>query len=153
VYGQGNFIFNYIGSELEETGILLKTVIKNGNLDVAYIPIKKAEKSVRLASGQEAENILSGFRKRSEEILEPGFIDQNFNKHAAEYFDFYLRSLSGWSRKLNFFDRRFLKGRLIGKFFSQSKLLRVRNHVECEAHRESLLAAIKAHTKESGARE
>lgn len=142
VYGQGNFIFDDCDSEFWQTSLLISADIKDG-LEIEYIPIVKKGKVVRLAEGKEAEEIIAGFFKRSEEILEEGFIGKQYEKLALENSESYLRTFSGFGRWLSRFDRLLLKGRLVKHKYDKNRLLRMRNTIECEAHRELILEGLK----------
>lgn len=142
IYGQGNFIFNYRDNEFWNTSLLIKINISN-KFSVDYIPIVRTDVGVTLATGQDAEDILNGFTKRSKEIMREGFIERRYQIFAEENIQSYLRTLSGYGKWLSRIDRRIFKGSLIKRMYNQKRLLAIQNYVECEAHRELMLQGIK----------
>jgi poly-gamma-glutamate synthesis protein (capsule biosynthesis protein) len=141
VYGQGNFIFDYLSNEYWDSSLLLKIKIED-DFEIEYIPIVKSNNVMRIANKEEADSILLDFNNRSHEIIRNGFVEENYAKFAKKYRDSYLRSLAGFGRFLSALDHRILKGFLIKRKYSKKRLLQIQNFVECEAHRELLLTSI-----------
>ena len=141
VYGQGNFLFDRSDSEFWKTSLLIKVSI-NGGIHVDYIPIVKAGNGVRLTVGQVAEDTLAAFHQRSDEILQDGFVKQQYQKFAQENTQSYLRSFSGFGKWLSRIDRRLLNGMLLKRKYNKKQLLAIQNFIECEAHRELVLAGL-----------
>lgn len=142
VYGQGNFIFNKYDNDFWDNGLLIKVSV-NVKVGIEFIPIVKEGSGIRLAKGEIAENILDKFHKRSNEILKDGFIENKYKEFAQENLESYLRKFSAFGRWLSRIDRRLLNGMLIQKKYSKKQLLAIENAIECEAHRELLLAGLK----------
>jgi len=138
VYGQGNFIFDNSDNKYWQTGLLVKVEINSGMV-INYIPITKNSNVIRLAEDKVAEKILEDFHKRSNEILQDGFIEMEYTKFAKDNMDSYLRILSGQGKWLSRIDRYLLKGRLLKHKYNEKQLLAIRNIIECEAHRELIL--------------
>ena len=141
VYGQGNFLFDQQQNHpLSQTGLLVSCEISQGGKTVGYIPIIKKDNTVRLAENKQREEILSLFMQRSERILEEEFIQDNYCKFADSRIQYYLSVLNGdgfLARAIN---------KLFGyrnKRYSKKRLLQIRNYIECEAHREIILAGLK----------
>lgn len=145
VYGQGNFLFDHSNSEYWQTSLLIKVAIKDG-LHIEYIPIVKRENAVCLAEGGEAKDILSALHKRSDEILQKGFIEKQYEKFAKKNTESYLKSFSGFGKWLSRIDRYLLKGSLLKHKYNKKKLLTIQNYIECEAHRELVLTGLKGET-------
>lgn len=143
VYGQGNFIFDYSDSEYWQTSLLINIEINN-ELSLEYIPIVKKKNVVRLAKSDKAKEILDLFYRRSEEILQSEFIEKQYEKFAEESIDSYLRGLSGLGKWTSRLDRHLLRGYLMKHKYNQKQLLAMKNHIECEAHRELMLTGLKA---------
>ncbi|WP_214079744.1 CapA family protein [Mesotoga sp.] len=141
VYGQGNFIFDHSESEFWKTSLLVEVNLSN-SVKTAYIPIVKAEEKVRVAEAKKAEEILTAFNKRSQEILSPGFVEEKYSECASRSIDTYLRKLAGYGRWLSALDRKILGGLLLRRKYSKRKLLAIQNYIECEAHRELLHSGI-----------
>lgn len=150
VYGQGNFLFDYSDNECWMTGVLVEL---DDGLNVSYIPIEKKKNKVRLAKGKRAERILDGFNTRSEEIKTEGFVRAKYTEFAEEKYYGYLQAMSGISkfgimfRAINKITRGNHLKRFLDKRYSAKNLLTLQNIIECEAHRELLLEALKQKNK------
>lgn len=146
VYGQGNFLFDGEDNEYWNTGLLI-SISEDGA--VGYIPLMKTGSGVRLADSNEAEKILSEFRKRSDDIRREGFIRQQYMKFASESIDDYYLYLTGKRDNLAFRIANKLSGHRLEKRLAQRYGRKVRtglrNYVECEAHRELLIKGLEQH--------
>lgn len=149
VYGQGNFIFDNSDSEYWQTSILIRVEIKD-ELSIEFIPIVKKENGVRLAVEKVREQILLEFYKRSDEILKEEFIKEKYREFSEKNIENYLRNFSGFGKWVSRFDRYLLKGSLLNKKYNKKNLLAIQNYVECEAHRELLLAGLKGENNSEG---
>ena len=96
----------------------------------------------------EATEIIDGFKKRSEEIKQEGFIEKKYQEFADSMIDHYLWAFSGIKR--NFFYKVFdkLSGHRLTRWVLKRKYdgkrkLALRNYIECEAHRELVLSGLK----------
>jgi hypothetical protein len=146
VYGQGNFLFDHSESEFWQTSLLLNVTLTDESMTVEYIPIVKQGYGVRLANKQQSEEILHGFNERSKQILDEGFIQQEYDRYAAQMFNKYLTAFHGnnlFFRVLNKLSRH----TLVSKLYTDKSLTVIRNFVECEAHRELVLAGLKSYQK------
>lgn len=153
VYGQGNFLFDHSESEYWQTGLLINLEIEkhvfeektNVEREISYIPIRKKNEFVRLATNIDGRKILSDFFSRSREILVPGVIEQKYQEFADSVIEDYLSAFSGINKK-NFMYRllnkmsgyQFYKWHMRQKYKRRDSLV-LRNFIECEAHRELLL--------------
>ncbi|MCX7883743.1 MAG: CapA family protein [Caloramator sp.] len=124
IYGQGNFIFDDCKGEYWQTSQILKIEIED-KIIIEYIPIVKKGSVIRLAEREKSEEILSAFYKRSEEILQEGFIKEQYIKFAEVNIENYLRILSGFGKWLNRVDKYFLKGNLLKRKYNKKKLLAI----------------------------
>lgn len=143
VYGQGNFLFDRVDNEFWRTSLLLKVTIDDHSFDVEYVPIMKCGAGVQIAKDETGEDILSGFKRRSNEIMENGLIEKKYSELAKTNIESYLRFLSGFNRWVSVLDRKIFKGRLVRRKYTLRKVLGVRNFIECETHRELLLSGLK----------
>jgi hypothetical protein len=141
IYGQGNFLFDDSDSEFWQTSLLVN-LRASGRLEAEYIPIAKHGNGVRLAEGQEAEDIMLAFRQRSNEIAKEGFVENRYAEFAKESMQSYLRNLSGFGRFMSWIDRRLMSGALVKAKYKSNQLMTVQNYIECEAHRELILAGL-----------
>ncbi len=145
VYGQGNFLFDRSELECWQTSLLIS--ITDG-FEIKYIPLVKAGCGVRLANAERAKEIMSAFAERGEQIKEDGFIKKRYAKFASEELNKYLFSFSGIKRTFLFKVINKLSGHryerwLLKRKYGIGRKAEIRNFVECEAHRELLIAALK----------
>jgi poly-gamma-glutamate synthesis protein (capsule biosynthesis protein) len=142
IYGQGNFIFNMRDDDFWNTGLLVKVNIKD-KFDIEYIPILRTGKGTSLATGEAAEKVLSEFEQRSQEILKEGFVEQRYKDFSLNNIDNYLRKFLGFGKWYSRIERRIFKGYLLSRKSNKEYLLAIQNFIECEAHRELVLAGLK----------
>jgi poly-gamma-glutamate capsule biosynthesis protein CapA/YwtB (metallophosphatase superfamily) len=142
VYGQGNFLFDHSESEFWQTSLLLNVILKDGSMSVEYIPIVKQGNGVRLANKQRSEEILHGFNERSKQILNDSFIQQEYDRFAAQMLNGYLTAFLGNNLLLRVLNK-LSRNKLADKLHSKESLVRIRNYIECEAHRELVLTGLK----------
>jgi poly-gamma-glutamate capsule biosynthesis protein CapA/YwtB (metallophosphatase superfamily) len=142
IYGQGNFLFNKYDNEFWNNSLLISLTIAD-IIDIEYIPIVTTDKGIRLAKDEEAKEILESFHNRSLEILQEEFIEQKYEEFARNSIQSYLRAFSGVGKWISRLDRKLLNGMVIKTIYNKKKLLAIQNYIECEAHRELLLAGLK----------
>ena len=144
LYGQGNFLFDRQDNEFWATGLLVEVDFDDG-VCVRYHPIVKDGASVRLANATEAQEIMKGFQKRSEQIKVPGFVEKEYKRYARSCLNGYLLGVMPGARSLPFrVLNRLCGGNLAEKLYGRQALLALQNYVECEAHNELLTEGIKA---------
>ena len=148
VYGQGNFIFDDDDNEFYKTGLIIGL---DEQANVNFYPIMKYGCCVRLAVDKEKQEILNAFEKRSLEIKQPGFIEQQYRQFAEKMLISYARGLKDMKRPFMY--------RMINKVchgaldqmraerYLHARCLQVMNMVDCEAHRELLLHGLKEWAK------
>ena len=85
VFGQGNFIFDRYENDYWQTSLLIKVSV-DGGFNVEYIPVRKVGNVIRLADEKDANEIMDAFQRRSSEILQEGFIEQQYRKLAFEHY-------------------------------------------------------------------
>lgn len=149
VYGQGNFLFDDTDNEFWKTGLLIELVIEKSNTSVLYHPLIKKENTVRLADKYAGEKIINDFKNRSLEITDMEFVRQKYNIFAEEKITEYLKCFSGRNGTnwlLRFINKlsgyKFTK-KYMDLIYREKERLALENFIECEAHRELLLAGIK----------
>lgn len=144
VYGQGNFLFDSQDNEFWQTSLLVSI---NDSFEIEYIPLKKAGKTVRAAKGTDKEEILSSFRERSAEILNPEAITEHYKEVAALYIEGYLKLCFGDKcfvfQVFNKLARMIFGKSIIDMHYNGSKILAIRNIIECEAHNELFIRGLK----------
>lgn len=142
VYGQGNFLFDHSESEFWQSSLLLNVILKAGTMSVEYIPIVKHGSSVRLADKLNSEKILQDFCKRSRQILDEGFVQETYNIFAGQMLNDYLAAFHGNNMVFRVLNK--LCGhKLANKIYPKKSLTVMENFIECEAHRELVLAGLK----------
>lgn len=144
VYGQGNFLFDHGDDEFWGTGLLLRLGVSKGRFSVEYVPLRKDGAGVRAAEGAAAEAIMAGFRERSGQIAQPGFVEEEYARFAHGYLPSYVRAFVPGVRGLVFraLDK-LCRRRLPKALVARADRLAMRNYLECEAHRELFLAGLK----------
>ena len=141
VYGQGNFLFDHSKSEFWQTSLLIQI---GDEFEISYIPLEKKGNVVRLA---EDSNILEQFHHRSSEICKDGFVSQKYAEFAESMLISYLWRIYGRKsivyRALNKISGQRLNRYYITRKLGKTRLLGVRNVIECEAHQELFLCSLK----------
>ncbi len=145
VYGQGNFLFDFLDHECWQTGL---AVVVNNDFEISYLPIMKNGEKAKLADGADAEKILGDFYKRSKDITDPDFVCEEYGRFAQTLRESFLLLAS--STKRSFFKRalnkltghKYIKWYLNRKY-KKDDLLALINITECESTREVFLRSIK----------
>lgn len=151
VYGQGNFLFDRAANDCWNTGLLIQLdfEVSNSNPNITYIPLKKYGEVIREAEDNDANRIIGDFITRSKEILDSLFLLQEYRKFSKVLeWDYYV-AFSGKKAKNIIFriinklsGYKFVKY-YIGKNYSRQEKIVLQNFIECEAHREIMLEALK----------
>ncbi|MBP5429422.1 MAG: CapA family protein [Elusimicrobiaceae bacterium] len=151
LYGQGNFLFDNSSSEYWLTNLLVELSIDEPTkqFSIRYIPCVKYENGTRLATGEQAQQILVSFNERSAQIQQNGFVFKNYQQFTSTKLNSCLQRCAG---KLgnNFLVRiinRLTKYRLFQWVYSQQDLAQMQNLAECESFREVFLQALKGKMK------
>lgn len=149
VYGQGNFLFDDSESEFWQTSLLVRI---GDDFSISYVPLKKHANTVRLSAAGDGETILSDFFQRSREIMDAGIIEQKYLELSRQYLGGYLCAASGKKPGIivrivdKLSGHHFLNWRMRRRY-SASKLLPILNFMECEAHRELQIFAMRDHLR------
>lgn len=143
VYGQGNFLFDHSKSEYWTTSLLIQV---SDNFEISYVPLVKCDNTVRLAMESDADKILDAFARRSEEIKVPKFVDKHYSEYAYKLRNMYFQKISG--KFGNSFLGKAINRVTCNKFYQllygNKDLLKIENILECEAHRELFIDALKS---------
>ncbi len=142
LYGQGNFIFNKKHDEYWKSSLLVEVNI-NDRFSVKYLPLVQTEKGTRIADKEEAEEIISGLKVRSERTQEEGFVDQEFSSFSSSILTSYLYAFAGWNPYISAIDKKLFNGFFIKRHYSKKQLATIWNFVATDAHREVVLDGIK----------
>lgn len=145
VYGQGNFIFDAEEIECWQTSLLIELSFTKDATSIKYYPIRKNGPFVNLAQGSEGDSIIEAFESRSKEIVDDSrLVEENFIDYSRENLYWTLRSFIPGGNSIFFKVVNRITGRkLASKILGERKLLNILNKVECEAHREVLIAGLK----------
>lgn len=146
IYGQGNFIFNsefYINhKEFVKDSLLIRVEATKDSFIVSEVPIRSTEMGTRQATESEADETLTAYKQRSENIKDAHFVAQAYKDFADTHIKRYLREFIGRSciiRAMNALFGRKLMQLILGK----TSYLAIQNYLECEAHHELFLRGIK----------
>lgn len=145
VYGQGNFLFDRRDDEFWSSGLLVRATIGD-SLEVEFLPIIKKGNGVRIPEPPVAEEILSDFFHRSEQITHPGFVEEEFERYCLENGQYYLATLAGLGTTIRRADK-VLNRPLTRLIYTRRKMGIIRNHFECETHRELILKYLQILTR------
>jgi len=132
VYGQGNFIFDHADNEFTSNSLMIQAQLFNGSYYIDYIPIMKRGNKVELADIDEADEVLVAFNKRSEQILQKDFIENEYQIFAKSRETTYLNALCGNHITLKILNKIF-RNKLSKKLYSKAALTKILNYIECEA--------------------
>ncbi len=146
VYGQGNFLYavnNKSGCWNE--GLLIGVEVDKQDLKIEFYPIVRTEKGVRLARGEEKENVLADFAARSEEIKDEKIVKRKYDALADEMLIGYESAMLGnIGKSFPFCVMNKISGyRVINKIFSGKSIVALYNALTCEAHYDLLVTGIK----------
>lgn len=146
VYGQGNFLFDNSNSEFWMTSILVQVDLSD--FSIMYIPIKKQENSVCLATGEEALQIISSMRDRSKQIQQNGFVENTYTEFAKTMMAGYMMRDRPASKNVFFRIIDKVMGHRISASIVRKRLRRYAllyiNQYDCEAHRELILRGLES---------
>ena len=132
VYGMGNFLFDYVRCEWWENSILVSVDVSNG-FKVDYIPIEQVDNSfIRLSSDRE---ILDGFFRRSKEVLDDKFLQEEFHKLAMDM-------------QKNYYYGNIFKHFMAISAVSGPYRKPIENCIRCEVHREMILESLREDEQE-----
>lgn len=142
VYGQGNFIFAGNGKPAcWHEGLLLSLEIGEGSSPaVEWIPVVQGtdgSPGTRRMAGSQRKAFEEGFRKRSQEVMDPLAVEARWNDYCQQQKDLYLRRLGSPHRLFRLVDK--FTGLI--RYLEQRPRIRLDhlNLVRCESHREVLI--------------
>lgn len=129
VYGQGNFIFDRGDDDFRNSGLLISCEPQTRKIE--FHPVVKRGNTVRLADKAAKAEILDAFYKRSDEILQEGFVRAQYAKFAENMFMLYLTNSFGiLGRALRKLRLHFL----LKLLYRKKDYLWMINALRCEAH-------------------
>ena len=146
VYGQGNFLFGRSEINSWNEGLVIEL---NPDFSISYIPITvdKEGKCVDVADIEETERILNTINQRSEEIKSNRFVEEQYAIFAKSMVDYYLKAFSGKEsilfKVLNKISGNRIRQFKLNKMYTKHTRTVIRNYIECEAHHELVIEALK----------
>ena len=147
LYGQGDFLFaRPTRNELRYSGLLLEADVTERGVTVSYRVRVKPVDTIRLAAPEEEETILRAFEERSAELQEKGALEKRFREYVDSRRPQNMDTLSGRNlldRAYNKLTRHRAREKAFRADYGPGELLRLVNFLECETHRETLLAFLK----------
>lgn len=146
VYGQGNFIFDGSDNNFWKYSLIIQITFCQESPIINYLPIGKYNHVVRLLDRTKKDHILQEFRMRSEQIKDENFIHNEYNKFSNSMLSNYLITFIGDSIFVRLLCKIF-GNKILKAIYTEKILLRIQNYIECEAHRELLINAIKTEIK------
>jgi hypothetical protein len=143
LYGQGNFMFDYMCPRDTWWVGLLAVLDFDGTaptqMSYQVVESSSAIPGVRLAVPRMASAVLDSMRLRSHALCGDGEFDAIWNRHCADQALWYLNWLDCIPTLLRKVDRRL---NLSPKLRSPGRLVSQHNVIACESHREMLLTAL-----------
>lgn len=144
VYGIGDFYSSRSATVSENTGLLIKTNFgTDGQNDYSYMTVSYNDKSKTITKAENQDNIIHEFIKRSCQILQNGFINESYREFAKSMESYYLNILFGSNKLIKNIDQRIIGGKMGKWWYNYKKRVAIQNVIECEAHRELILVALK----------
>lgn len=139
LYGQGNYIFTNDYNEFWKDGLLVSVNVDINSFDVEYIPIVNDGNNINICKAEEKKAILNGLYKRSNNIKKIGFIEKEYSNFSKKQIYDYLNQCNG-----NTFLKKILR-KIFGirRMYTSQDLLNIQNILQCDAHRELFLEALK----------
>lgn len=139
IYGIGNFIFDESDNEFEKNALLLKINFTKNSYDIKYIPIEKNNSLIKLSSDA---SILTSFENRSKKIIDDNFILSEYKRFSKSLLNNYFSVFFSKNIITKFINKFIIKNYYVKKF-KKEELVKILNVIECEAHREVLITALK----------
>lgn len=139
IFGQGNFIFDNSINELGKKSLVIQIDFTKKGYEIKYIPIKKEEELIKLDDSNKS---VEDFVSRSKEIVNDKNIYKRVSNFSIGLLNNYMAILSNKSLVKKVINRWFIKD-YYAKLYSKNELIKILNIIECDAHREMLIAAIK----------
>lgn len=135
LYGQGNSIFGYREKNNSWNQGLIAKIEISDTVKITYIPITASITGEHLINDVQANEILELFNKKSENVLNPVFLNQSWIEFCNKKKDEYFPMIFSWNRVFNKLNR-LSKGKIIELFTSNKNRRNAMNIIRCNAHRE-----------------
>lgn len=143
LYGQGNFHFTKYHNEYWDNSLLVELELeKNTKPKISFLPLIVNGTCVSIASKNQANDILSAFNQRSDEILNDDFVKNKFVEYCKSHGAAYAKVIRG---ETSIIKRLLLKinKKSFDYHYRKKRIYSLLNYIECEAHREIVINEIK----------
>ena len=139
IYGQGNFIFDYVENDYWNTSLLISI---DDEFNISYIPIVNNNGYIELANEEKKIEILDEYKKRTLNIKKDKFVQNEFDNLAHELSNSYLKKIHGslniFIKVLNKLSRGYLLKKILKNSYKLNDCLILSNYINCESHHELL---------------
>lgn len=137
VYGQGNFLLDNIPIPCWKTSLLIEVeATKNGLKEIRYFPLRRSPYGTGIA--EDENDLLECFRKRSEEIRDPIFLESQYIQFCKTKEGHYFANLMGMSRFMQRVLRRLGLLNLASMKYGKKRRNVLYDYIMCDAHREAI---------------
>jgi len=147
IYGQGNLLFDTQGARpCEMEGFLVSLQIDHAGTSIKFVPYRQstAHPGPEPMNPEERSAFLKQFEERSQWILQPGFVEKEWEKFCIESPYNYLSLLNGYPKRIRELDRKFKFLRLFSK---RERTLMLLHLFRCESHHEAIMGALRSSLK------
>ena len=133
IYGQGDFIFNRKNfNGIRNNSLLINVSFSSNSFNINYIPIQKNNIFFDISKD---DTIINGFNQRSENIKNKDFVTENYNRFTKNLIFQYLCIINPPNIIRKIYNKIFKKS----SNFKIEDYLKIKNIIECEAHREAFI--------------
>lgn len=140
IYGQGDFLFDHGEDEFLNNSLMLSIIIDDANkFEIEYIPLKKNGVGVALSNNKA---IINDYLYRSKELLQDGFVSKKYGEFAEDLGNQYIYRILYAKRPWFRIKNRLSKYRLQETYRGEVDMALL-NYMECEAHNELMITAMK----------
>lgn len=145
VYGQGNFLLDEKDDENWRQGLMIEDVLDESGWEVCYTPT--CVRDHRTVMHPDSERVMSGFRERSEAILDEVRFLENYRRLCKSKLPGYLLKLSGKRRLTQRIIRRLgLQKISAGLSYDIAGRRMLLDYLYCDAHREAIETGLEQDT-------
>lgn len=137
LYGQGNSYFGFRkGNNVWNHGLLARLEVSASEVKVRYDVLETTEdSSVRIASAEVAERILSRLEQESAKLSDDEFLTKSWKEFCRKNRASYLAMTLGLGTNVNRLNR-LLRNGLVRLLYSRRELNVTHNIIRCDAHKE-----------------
>lgn len=141
IYGQGNFIFDMDKPLAKDGTLILYLLEANQKPRFQIIPISKCKDdpgTIMKLQNNDAKKVINMFYERSEKVTDLSFLEEQYEIYARNQIKSYLYDISPLGKWTGRIDRKILKNKILKWLYPRSKVIKMINFIECQAHNELL---------------